>query len=111
MLDAEAATYMQPSVIKVGGITEWRKVAALAEVYNVRVAPHSPYFGPGLLATAHLVASTPWAESVEYYYLSAEASVFKTPPKLEKGFLHLPQGSGLGLEIDPNVIKQYRVSP
>jgi len=110
MLDAEAATYMQPSVIKVGGITEWRKVAALAEVYNVRVAPHSPYFGPGLLATAHLVASTPWAESVEYYYLSFETSVFKKPPKVEKGYIFLPEGSGLGLEIDPYVLEHFRVS-
>ncbi len=110
MLDVEAAAYIQPSVIKVGGITEWRKVAALAEVYNVRIAPHSPYFGPGLLATAHLVASTPWAHSVEYYYLSFEANVFKTPPKLENGFIFLPEGPGLGLEIDPYVLQKYQVS-
>ncbi|MGC8810874.1 MAG: mandelate racemase/muconate lactonizing enzyme family protein [bacterium] len=110
MLDAEAATYIQPSVIKVGGITEWRKIAGLAEVYNVKVAPHSPYFGPGLLATAHLVASTHWAHSVEYYYLSFEANVFKTPPTLENGFIYLPEGPGLGLEIDPYVLHQYKVT-
>lgn len=107
MLDAEAATYIQPSVIKVGGITEWRKVAVLAEVYNKKVAPHSPYFGPGLLATAHLVAATPGAYSVEYYYLSFEANVFKTPPKLENGFIYLPEGPGLGLEIDSDVLHRY----
>jgi D-galactarolactone cycloisomerase len=42
--------YAQPSVTKIGGISELRKVLALAEAANVRVAPHSPYFGPGLLA-------------------------------------------------------------
>lgn len=110
MLDAEAATFIQPSVIKVGGITEWRKISALAEVYNVRIAPHSPYFGPGLLATAHLVASTPVAESVEYYYLSPEASIFKTPPKLEDGHFFLPEGPGLGIEIDDYVLEHYRAS-
>ena len=110
MLEAEAATYIQPSVTKVGGITEWRRIAALAETYNVRVAPHSPYFGPGLWATVHLVATTPWAESVEYYYTSLEASLFKTPPKPEKGHLSLPEGPGLGLEIDPYVLQHYRVA-
>lgn len=110
MMDAKAVTYVQPSVIKVGGITEWLKISALAEVYNVRIAPHSPYFGPGLLATAHLVASTPWAEAIEYYYLSSGASVFKTPPKLEGGYILLPEGPGLGIEIDDYVLQHYRAS-
>jgi D-galactarolactone cycloisomerase len=107
MLEAEAVTYIQPSVIKVGGITEWRKVAILAEVYNAIITPHSPYFGPGLLATAHLVATHPLAEWVEYLYVSLEASVFKNPPKFDRGTIDLPQGPGLGLEIDPAVIKEY----
>jgi D-galactarolactone cycloisomerase len=110
MLDAGAATYIQPSVIKVGGISDWHKIAVLAETYNVKVAPHSPYFGPGLLATAHLVAATPCAESLEYYYVRLEASVFKQPPKVEKGYIVLPQAPGLGLEIDPAVLRHYRVA-
>ena len=108
MLEAGAATFIQPSVIKVGGISEWRKVAILAEVYNIKINPHSPYFGPGLLATAHLVATHRNAEFVEYLYVNLETSVFKTPPHFERGYLHLPQGPGLGLEIDPAVLKQYK---
>src|SRR5262249_35525607 len=54
MFSAGAVTYAQPSVTKVGGITEFRKVAALAESYGVALMPHSPYFGPGFLATLHL---------------------------------------------------------
>ncbi|MDH4266081.1 MAG: hypothetical protein OEW45_10625 [Deltaproteobacteria bacterium] len=83
--------------------------AILAETYNVNVAPHSPYFGPGLLATAHLVAATPSAEWVEYYYANLEASIFQQPPKLEKGHIFLPEGPGLGLEIDPSVLQHYLV--
>ena len=110
MLEAGAAAYIQPSVIKVGGVTEWLKVAALAEPYNVRVVPHSPYFGPGFLATAHLVAGSPIADSVEYLYVNLEASIFKHPLKFEKGYFHLPQGPGLGLEIDWDVVKHYEVT-
>ena len=111
ILEAGAAAYIQPSVIKVGGITEWRKVATLAEAYNVAIAPHSPYFGPGFLATAHLAASTPLADSIEYLYVNLEGSVFKEPIRVEKGFFRLPQGPGLGLEIDEDVLKHYSVAP
>jgi len=110
MLEAGAASYIQPSVVKVGGVSEWRKVAAIAEAYNVRVAPHSAYFGPGLLATAHLIASCPHAQPLEHLYLNLEASIFKEPLKFEDGYFHMPEGPGLGLEIDPGVLERYGVS-
>jgi len=53
MFDAGAITYAQPSVTKVGGVTALREVATLAEAAGVTLVPHSPYFGPGLLATLH----------------------------------------------------------
>ena len=111
ILEAGAAAFIQPSVTKVGGITEWKKIAALAETYNVSIAPHSPYFGPGFLATAHLIASTPYAEWLEYIYVFLEASVFKDFPAIKNGAFPLPQGPGLGLEIDPEVIERYRMDP
>lgn len=108
MLDAGAADYIQPSVVKVGGITEWRKVAALAETYNVSIAPHSPYFGPGFLSSVHLIAATPCADWLEYIYLNLEASVFKDFPTIKDGFFPMPQGPGIGLEIDQEVLDRYR---
>ena len=65
MLAAHAIDYAQPSVTKIGGISEFRKVLALAEAANVMVAPHSPYFGPGLLATLHVLAAAPQEMLVE----------------------------------------------
>ena len=55
MMQAGAVSYAQPSVTKVGGITEFLKVAAIADEFGVRLMPHSPYFGPGLLATLQLL--------------------------------------------------------
>ena len=110
MLETGAAAYIQPSVVKVGGVSEWRKIGSLAEPYNVRIAPHSPYFGPGFLATAHLAASSPLVDSIEYLYVNLEASVFQQPLKFERGYFLLPQGPGLGLDIDWEVIKHYEVS-
>ena len=54
MFAAGAVAYAQPSVTKVGGISELREVATLAQAAGVCLAPHSPYFGPGFLATLHL---------------------------------------------------------
>src|SRR5262249_52750257 len=51
--EAGALTYAQPSVTKVGGVTEMRRIMTLAESFGVQVVPHSAYFGPGLLASIH----------------------------------------------------------
>ena len=107
LLDAGAGDFIMPSVAKVGGISEWLKVAALSQVYNVNLAPHSFYFGPGLLATAHLAAATPGCGLLEHMFAKAEVSVFKTPPQFKDGGLELPNGPGLGLEIDPLVLREY----
>jgi D-galactarolactone cycloisomerase len=107
MLEAGAVNFIQPSVIKVGGVTEWLKVAALADAYNVVISAHSPYHGPGLLATAHLIAATQRAELLEYFYVPLEGSVFKEPPEMKDGRVRVPQGPGLGLEIDRGALERY----
>ena len=109
MFAVGAVTYAQPSVTKVGGITEFRKVAALAETQGVALMPHSPYFGPGFLATLHLAAAQPVAGLVERFYLKLEASLYGDLIDPVRGKFRLPDGAGLGREPDPEVIKAYRV--
>src|SRR5688500_17088795 len=65
----DGVQYAQPSVTKVGGVTEFLKVAALARELGVKLAPHSPYFGPGALATLHLLAALTDDARFEYFYL------------------------------------------
>src|SRR3954471_20471803 len=75
MMDAGAVSHAQPSVTKVGGITEFLKVGALADRVGVKIVPHSPYFGPGLLATLHLLAGRDDG-FVEMFYLKPEACLW-----------------------------------
>jgi D-galactarolactone cycloisomerase len=110
MFAAGAVTFAQPSVAKVGGITEFRKVAALAEVSGVALMPHSPYFGPGFLATLHLGAAHPTPSLIERFYLELEASLYGDAIDPVRGRFHLPMGPGLGREPDPDVIKEYQVA-
>ncbi len=115
MLDAGAVRYVQPSVTKVGGVTEFLKVVALAEGAGVTVMPHSPYFGPGWLATLQLVAAMPLAGRpggpwVERFYTRLEATLypgFVSPAR--DGHFAIPTGPGLGAEPDADVIRDYRV--
>ena len=108
MFAAGAVDYAQPSVTKVGGVTEFQKVAALADAAGVTLMPHSPYFGPGFLATLQLLAArgTPGG-MVEHYHLDLEASLYGELVKPKKGSFAVPTGPGLGRDPDPDVIKTY----
>ena len=108
LFDARAVQYAQPSVTKVGGVTEFRKVAQLAAERGVKLAPHSPYFGPGALASLHLIAALAEEARFEYFYLQAEAALFGDLLVPVRGALGVPQGSGLGADPDPEVVRRYR---
>ena len=107
MIDTDAADYIQPSVTKVGGITEARKVAVLAETHGISMMPHAPYFGPGFLATLHLMASVPNSGLAEWFYLEREACLFGGVIAPKNGIFSVPDGPGLGIEPDPDVLKDY----
>ena len=108
LLDARAVQYIQPSVTKLGGITEFLKVAALARERKVELAPHSPYFGPGALATLHLLAALTDEARFEYFYLWADATPYGSLLQPSGGQLALPGAPGLGAEPDLDVMRRYR---
>jgi len=109
LFDAGAVQYAQPSVTKVGGITEFLKVAGLARERGVKLAPHSPYFGPGALATLHLIAALAENARFEYFYLQADAGLYGDLLAPRRGELKVPQSPGLGADPDPHAVRRYRV--
>jgi len=109
MIDAGAVTFVQPSVIKVGGIGEFLQVANLVRQANLELAPHSPYFGPGFVATLHLIAHTGQARWIERFYFELESTLFTQPLEFSKAVYTVPSGPGLGVEMDPHVLKEFRV--
>ncbi|MFC7688484.1 enolase C-terminal domain-like protein [Paeniroseomonas aquatica] len=99
MMAAGAVDVVQPSVTKIG-ISGVLAVQALAKRHGVAVVPHCPYFGPGLLASLHLLAAAPVEEPLEVYFAD-----LATPPYPglipRQGFVAVPDGPGLGMELDP----------
>jgi L-alanine-DL-glutamate epimerase-like enolase superfamily enzyme len=110
MMKAGAVSFAQPSVIKVGGITEFLKVAALADELGVGLIPHSPYFGPGFLATLQLM-SLRESGLIEMFYMKRAACLWRGRIEPDaNGSIEVPQGPGLGHEPDREVMERYRVS-
>jgi len=110
MFEHGAITYAQPSVTKVGGVTQMRKVMALAEASGVNMVPHSAYFGPGLLASIHCIAAMPNDSLVERYDADFAVNPLHDAIMPDKnGCIAVPQGPGLGCDPDPAVIAKLRV--
>ena len=102
--EAGAIDYAQPSVTKLGGVTELRKVVALAETFGVTVVPHSAYFGPGLLASIHCIAAMPGETLVERFYCDFAKNPLGGAIDPVNGRIAVPQGLGLGVDPDPKML-------
>ena len=102
-----AADVVQPSVTKVGGLLEMKKIAILAAAANVTLVPHSFYYGPGLAASLHLAAATPGIPYVEFPGTPLVASLTAEPIRFEAGTVRVPDRPGLGADPDPGLLTRY----
>jgi len=110
MFAAGAVDYAQPSVTKIGGVSELVKIGELCAAHGVHFEPHSPYFGPGLLATLHVASIQPRAPWIERSYCALHASPMGAWVNPRNGSLRVPDGPGLGMDPDPAVLERYRVT-
>ena len=107
IVEHRAGDILQPSITKVGGITEFKKIAALAQAANLPIAPHSFYFGPGLAATLHLAATWGGNTPVEFPTGEHETPFLARPIQARDGHVEVPTGPGLGVEINEEAIRRH----
>jgi L-alanine-DL-glutamate epimerase-like enolase superfamily enzyme len=107
LIDAGAIDIAQPSITKIGGVGEMLAVIELCRARGVQVMPHCPYFGPGLIATLHIIAALTPEALVEVLWLDMEAHPFHDAVTPVGGRLPVPQGPGLGCEPDPDILARY----
>jgi L-alanine-DL-glutamate epimerase-like enolase superfamily enzyme len=108
LFELGALDVAQPDVTKIGGVTEMRKVAALAEAHGVTLSPHCAGFGPGFLASLHVLASLPEASVLERVYVKLDAAPLAVCTVTVGGAVPVPNGPGLGADPDPDVIRLHR---
>jgi D-galactarolactone cycloisomerase len=106
-----ALDILQPDMAKIGGLGEMREAIANAASAGMRVQPHSPFFGPAIIATLHLLATLDADALCERFYCELDASVVGNALEvLSDGTMMVPQLPGLGVTIDERVIERYRIA-
>lgn len=110
VLEKRAADIINPDVACCGGILQLKEIAAMAEPYYVLMSPHN-YNSPaiGLAATIQAAAVMSNFLITEYFISFTETAevICKNPLKFEDGYVILPTGPGLGIEINEAAFKNY----
>ncbi|KAK9476991.1 enolase C-terminal domain-like protein [Lipomyces japonicus] len=107
---------LQPDISHVGGISELRRIAAIAEAYDVAIAPHCPLGSIALAACLQIGASTPnhviqeMSIGIHYNVEAGEEDItsYVTNPEffaVKDGFVEVTNGPGLGIEIDEDFVR------
>jgi L-alanine-DL-glutamate epimerase-like enolase superfamily enzyme len=108
-LQQRALDIVQPDATKVGGISEARRIAWMAEEAGVRFVPHGWNTALGLAADLHLASAVRGADLVEYLTGSPFIDdLVDSPWQLDsEGMLPVPNGAGLGVSIDMDAVEKY----
>jgi L-alanine-DL-glutamate epimerase-like enolase superfamily enzyme len=112
MLQKEAVDIVQPDLIKAGGFSVCKKIAALAEAFGAVCTPHQTQ-PLGTVANLHFAASTPCLRYSQEYNIEPHPlrdTLFVEPVlEVKDGHLTVPEGPGLGVEINEQTLAQHRL--
>ena len=109
ILEQRAADIVMPDITRCGGISEMRKMAYLADTYNVPIAPHNPNGPLSTIASAHVMATVPNFFRQEFMLHDVpwrDACLSHSLP-IENGFFILSDRPGLGFDVDESVLQQH----
>ena len=106
-LAAAGIDYVQPSAVKNGITAQW-EICRRAEQSGVTCVPHSPYFGPGYLATLHILAAKQKEVALERFFCDLGHMPYGTSVPIENGWVQIPDGPGLGPDPDEELMR-FRV--
>lgn len=109
VLEKQAADIVMPDITRCGGISEMRKMANLAECYNVPIAPHNPNGPLSTIASAHAMATVPNFYRQEFMLKDVpwRDECLSHPLPIENGSFILPDRPGLGFDVDEDVLTAH----
>jgi galactonate dehydratase len=114
LIERELVDVIQPDTGRAGGISQMKKIAAMAEAHHIMMAPHSGSLGPvAEYAALHVMAAIPNAlflERIEDDWEGRAHTVIPHPQQVD-GFLAVPDSPGLGVDIDETSSRDSRARP
>lgn len=117
LMDRGHIDVVQVDVSRAGGLTEARRIAQMARLRNLPCVPHAYSTGVLLAASLHWAASIPNGWLVEYTVEESPLAtglegtgLLKEPLRAREGWLTVPEGPGLGIELDEEQVSRYRVA-
>ena len=109
LLELEGIDIAQPDLMYSGGITEARKIAAIADTFHVPVSFHNTKGPVGILAAAHVALSIPNAAPLEFVTgIDWRDEILAEPLQVEAGHLVVARRPGLGAELDMDGVEKHR---
>jgi galactonate dehydratase len=105
-LEKQAVSIIQPDMAKLGGLWESRKIAAMAEVYHIPIAPHGVASPLGITAYSQVCSTVPNFMILEWGHHNQKNYdvLMSTQPDYRDGFLHISDTPGIGVEIADSVV-------
>ena len=113
LLETGAAGVVMLDLSWCGGLSEARKIAAMAEAWHLPIAPHDCTGPVVLIASTHLSLNAPNAlvqESVRAFYRTWYRDLVTALPAVENGFITVPEGPGLGAALNPELDRIFTVT-
>lgn len=117
LMDRGKIDVVQVDISRAGGLTESRRIAQMAHQRNLPCIPHAYSTGVLLAASVHWVAAIPNGSLVEYTVEESPLAtaltgtgLLKEPLRAVEGWITVPEGPGLGIELDEELVAKYRVA-
>lgn len=109
---AGVVDWIQPSAIKCGGLSTLLRISeACKDQPGVQLSPQTAFFGPGFLATLHLLSTFEREVFIERLFCQLQNDPYSKSLIFSKGAFEVPQGSGLGFEPDYEALQRASSTP
>jgi L-alanine-DL-glutamate epimerase-like enolase superfamily enzyme len=111
LLTENLIDYAQPDVVRCGGISECKRIADIANSYNIEYVPHCWESAVAEVANLHIAAATYNGIMIEYptIYNPLLTDLLKQKIEIKNGSIQVPKSPGLGIELNEKVLDKYRI--
>jgi galactonate dehydratase len=112
LLDQGALNFVMPDVKHCGGLAAAMRIATVADLHSVAIAPHNPSGPVGTLASAHVASALPRFDILEYQWGDVlwRTELVVPPERIEHGCLYIPDLPGLGATLNEDLVAEHQIA-